>query len=145
AHVLLVPDRGAIRRRPKEPVGDPAPVGVARGDDLVPARVVEAGFGQERGVQGLVADNAIGAVFPGPHHRGGDVARAAPHRDAQGHARRSPARKATSRATSSRYRPCSRVAIGPGRAVPSPIVRPSMLRTGTTPAKVPVTKASSAE
>ena len=31
-----------------------------------------------------------------------------------------------------------------GRPPPSPIVRPSTSRTGTTPAKVPVTKASSA-
>ena len=151
-HVLLIPDRLAAGHRAEQGVGDAAPVGLACGDDLLAPRVIQSGRRQIGRIQRLVAHRAVLAVFPGAHHRRGDVARTAPHRDAQrcrrlrGHAKRSPARNAMSRAIRSRYSACSRVVIGPGSAgASSPMVRPSMLRTGASPAKVPVVNASSAE
>ena len=50
---------------------------------------------------------------------------------------------ATSAATCSAYKPWSRSTTGP--RLPVPMVRPSTVRTGTSPAKVPVTNASCAE
>ena len=81
-HVLLVPDR--------PPVGHRAGEGVrtTRRQSVSPAAMTSsrAGWsspvaGQVVRVQRLVADGAVAAVLPGPHQRGGDVARAAPHGD----------------------------------------------------------------
>jgi hypothetical protein len=108
AHVLLVPERASPRHRPEQCRDDFRRVGLAGGDHFLARRVVQAGGGEVRGVQRLIAHRAVAAVLPGTHHRGGDVARAAPHRDAQrrrggrAHARRFPARKARSRSTSPR-------------------------------------------
>jgi len=92
--------------------------------------------------QRLVHDDGVWAVLECAHHRRGDVPRAGPHRYADDVAHCA-ARAATSASTSSRYSVCRRSTTGPRR--PSPIVRPSTDRTGTTPAKVPVTNASRAE
>ena len=60
-----------------------APVGVAGRDHLRAHWMVGAGGLEVGRVERLVADRAIAAVLPCTHHRGGDVARAAPHRNAQ--------------------------------------------------------------
>ena len=105
------------------------------------AGVVDAGAREERRVERLVDDDGVGPVLPGAHHRRGDVARAAPHGDPHRHVA-APLRPATSASTRSTYRPWRRSTIGP--RPPVPMVRPSTVRTGTTPANVPVTKASRA-
>src|SRR5207237_9405043 len=113
-----------------------------RGHDRLARRVVDAGAGEVGRVQRLVHDDGVWAVLECAHHRRGDVPRAGPHRYADDVAHCA-ARAATSASTSSRYSVCRRSTTGPRR--PSPIVRPSTDRTGTTPAKVPVTNASRAE
>src|SRR3954467_14279124 len=102
--------------------------------------MIEAGTGQVGGVERLVHDDRVGAVLERAHHRRGDVPRAGPHRHA--HVAHEATRGAMSASTSSRYSAWRRSTIGPRR--PSPIVRPSTERTGTTPANVPVTNASRA-
>ena len=87
-HVLLVPDRPPARRGTGERGGDGAPVGRLRGDHLGAQGMVEAGRLEIGGVEGLVADRAIGAGAEGAHHRGRNVARARPHRDADGRGHR---------------------------------------------------------
>ena len=142
-HVLGVVDGGALRQR-RVQLGDRlVQRGRLRGHHLVAARVVEAGPGEVRRVEGLVDHDGVRPVLPGPHHRGRDVARARPHGHAhlsgQGHGA---VRPATSAATQSAYSSCSRVTTGPRS--PDPMVRPSTDRTGATPANVPVTNASCA-
>ena len=83
-HVLLVPDGLPVRRRPDERVGDLPPVGRLGGDHLLAHRMEEAGRDQIGGVERLVGHRAICSRAERAHHRGRDVARARPHRDAHG-------------------------------------------------------------
>ncbi len=139
-HVLGVVDADAVGEWGQQSGDHLVDVGRLRGDDLVARRVVEPGPGQERGIERLVRDDRVGPVLPGAHHRGRDVAGARPH----GHPDRHGAvRPATSAATCSAYSDWRRSTTGP--RWPVPMVRPSTVRTGTTPAKVPVTNASLAE
>src|SRR6185437_14755299 len=143
-HVLLVPDRAAARDRAGQHGGDIGRVVVLRGDHLVASGVLHAGGKQVVRVERLVDDGGVLAVFPRAHHRGGDVARARPHRDALPIARQAHTRGSDrlSVFTSSMYSCCRRSTTGP--RPPLPMRRPSISLAGTTPAKVPVTKASSA-
>ena len=142
AHVLLVVDRDAVRQGRAKLVGDHAPVGRLALHDQVRDRVFEAGLGQEVGVEGLVDDVAVGAVLEGAHHRGGDVAGPGPHGDAgDGHGFSRPGSRGSA-STRSRYAAWSRAVTGAGKG-PGRVL-PSTLPTLTAPAKVPVTKASSA-
>ena len=142
-HMLLIPDRA--RARPRQSGGHTVPIAVHRGDHLGRHRVIIAGVLEVGAVERLVAHRRIGTRAETAHHCGRKIARAGPHcdakrlGDAKSHGR---ARAATSASISLRYRPCSRSTIGPRASVS---VRPSMLVTGTTPAKVPVTNASLAE
>src|SRR5205085_12544697 len=116
-------------------------VGGLRRDELPADGVLDAGAGEVGRVQRLVDHDRVGAVLERAHHRRRDVARTGPH----GHAHdvaHGATRTATSAATRSRYSAWRRSTVGPRR--PSPIVRPSTDRTGTTPANVPVTNASRA-
>ena len=83
-HVLLVEDGLAARHRAHHGGGHGPPVGGLAGHHGVAHGVVQARFGQVVGVEGLVHHRRVGAVLEGPHHRGGDVARARPHGDTQG-------------------------------------------------------------
>ena len=122
-HVLLVPDRCAARRRPQQGVHHATPVGVAIGDHFLARRMVQPGVVQVVRVQRLVADRAVAAVFPGPHHRRGDVARPRPHRHPHdvgrgARSRRSHAgrtRLAASAAANARYSDCRRCDHRPAR------------------------------
>ena len=115
-----------------------APVGRLRSDHLVAHRMDEAGGDKIGGVERLVGDRAIGPRAESAHHRGRDVARTGPHRDAHdgaaaliGRSLRLPRPPAPCRA-----RPSRRV-IGPeastGARGSSPIVRPSTGATGVKP------------
>ncbi len=99
-HVLLIPERPALGRGAGKRVGHATPVGLAGRDDLVAARMIGACVREVMRVERLVRHRAIAAVLPRTHHRGRDVARPRPHRDAQriGHAgaRRAPTSRATS-------------------------------------------------
>ena len=141
-HVLGVVDAAAGRQRLGQAGDGHVEIGGLGGDDLLARRVVDAGPREVGRVQRLVDDDRVGAVLERPHHRRGDVPRPGPHRHANG-VGHGATRAATSASTSSRYSACRRSTIGPRR--PSPIVRPSTDRTGTTPANVPVTNASRAE
>ncbi len=74
-HVFLVEDRLVARDVADESGDGLAPVWLVMGDDLGRAGVVEAGMLQVVSIQGLVADERVGAVAPGAHQRSGDVAR----------------------------------------------------------------------
>ena len=137
-HMLLVPDRRTVRRISGERIHDASPVAIHRCDDLIAHRMVEAGGLQEAAVEGLVGDITyrhrlpklrIIAVerFRGPDHMAMRMVTA----DA-GPLRR--ARRARRRVSAGA--PPS----GRGKSA----CRPSISRTGTMPAKVPVTNASSA-
>src|SRR3954454_14963012 len=137
-HVLLVEHaldgRGQL-------LDDDLPGRLARCDHLVAAGMLRPGLVQVVGVERLVDDAGVGSVLPGAHQCRGDVARPRPHSqpDAVGHGA---CRAATSSRTRSTYNDCSRSTIGARCAVP--MGRPSTVWTGTTPANVPVTNASSA-
>jgi hypothetical protein len=110
-HVLLVEHLHAGGHGPEQAVHHGPPVGLAGGDDLVPAGVVDARGVEVVGVQRLVDDQRVAPVLPRPHERGRHVAGAGPDGQPQhvprrgGHASQRPpaaAAEATSRSTASR-------------------------------------------
>ena len=139
-HVLLKEDGMSVGHVPRQSLDDPPPIGFARRDHLRVQRVVDARRVEIAGVERLVPHRGIAAVLPCAHHRGRDVPGPRPHGDP--HRRCPRVHPAHSRSTRSRYRDCSRSVAGPRS--PEPMVRPSTLATGATPANVPVTNDSSA-
>ena len=104
-HVLLVDDVDPVGHRTEQRGRHLAPVGLAGTDHLVPAWMIQPGDVEVVGIQRLVDHHRVVAVLPRPHQRGGDVARARPHRQAHhGRSRHRQRRAAlpTSRSTASR-------------------------------------------
>ena len=138
-HMLLVPDRrGRPAASPRSVAITLAPVAIHRRDHLVAHRMIGAAGLEEAAVERLVGDEGVGAAAEAAHHRRGEVARPRPHGDAE-----------WSRPLL--LRDVALDALGvellqplDHRAAAGRAARPSTSRTGTMPAKVPVTNASSA-
>src|SRR5258708_40209736 len=78
-HVLLKEDGFAVRDRSGKPVHNLAPIILISANDLLGARMRDAGLEKIMGVKRLVADERVGAVAPRPHHGGGDIPWFRPH------------------------------------------------------------------
>ena len=74
-----------IQSRSGELADNVVPVRGHAAQDVLPAGVLQAGFGQVAGVEGFIHHGAVRPVLPAAHQGRGDVARTRPHADADGH------------------------------------------------------------
>ena len=81
-HLLLIKNAAAIRNRSGQVRDDFPPVSLACCNHFFRARVVCARFLQIKSIKRLIHDKCIVAISPRSHHRGRDIERPRPHRDA---------------------------------------------------------------
>ncbi len=83
-HLFLKKNPLTLRHQASQAHSDFSPVGFADCDHFVRAGMSFASCLQVTGVKGLIDDNRIRPISPRAHHRGRDVPRTRPHRDADG-------------------------------------------------------------